>query len=225
MPSHFASHLFTMHSAVEGFLKNHAVVEQLGGHQLAEVQVCRQYSDALAFPIKATFFRNLRQPLFKLDSQGQQIEQWQLGGQILVGWEVGLQSFRQPGSPRILGDSHWLAHIAQRVLYNEPVAFLTKHESQTRLVLGLAQEIVHSRQIKAHFAGEFRLAFFDLEIDHDVTAQSQVVEQQVIKEVLPADLQWVLTSYEREALSELQYEIANVFDQTSLQIPLPHTRA
>jgi hypothetical protein len=59
---------------------------------------------------------------------------------------------------------HWLAHITQSVLYDQPVTFFAKNEAQTGLVLGLAQEIVYSRQIKVHLSCEFRFKFFDLEI-------------------------------------------------------------
>jgi hypothetical protein len=94
--------------------------------------------------------------------------------------------------------------------------FSAKNEAQTGLVFRPPQEIVHSGQIEIHFAGELRLEFFDLEIDHDVAPQSQMVEKQVEKEVLVADCEVILTSNKRETLSKLQHEIANVLDQTSL---------
>src|SRR6266436_1136164 len=103
--------------------------------------------------------------------------------------------------------------------------FFAKDEAQTRLVFRPPQEIVHSGQIKVHFASEFRLEFFDLKIDHDVAAQSQMIEKQIEKEVLVTDFEVILPSNEREAFPKLQHEIANVFDQTSFQIPLLHVRS
>ncbi len=76
--------------------------------------------------------------------------------------------------------------------------FFAKNEAQTGLVFRSPQEIIHSGKIKVHFAGEFWFKFFDLEVDHDITAQSQVIEQQIEKEILVADLEVILTSDERE---------------------------
>lgn len=39
------------------------------------------------------------------------------------------------------------------------------------------------------------------------------------------DFEVILTSNEREAFPKLQHEIANVFDQTSFQVPLLHVRS
>lgn len=77
---------------------------------------------------------------------------------------VGSSDFNRSGNAcvRRRRDPHWLPHITQSVLYDQPVTVFAKNEAQTGLVLGLAQEIVYSRQIKVHLPGEFRFEFFDL---------------------------------------------------------------
>ena len=46
-----------------------------------------------------------------------------------------------------------------------------------------------------------------------------MVEKQVEKVILPGDFEVKLASHKREALSQLQKEIPNVFDQAALEIP------
>jgi hypothetical protein len=88
------------------------------------------------------------------------------------------------------------------------------------LVFRSPQQIIHRGQIKIHLPCEFWFEFFDLEIDHDVATQSQMIKKQVEKEILTADFEVILASNKCEAFPKLQYQIANVLNQTSLQIPL-----
>ena len=52
-----------------------------------------------------------------------------------------------------------------------------------------------------------------------------MIKEQIEKEVLVTDFEVILPSNEREASPKLQHEIANVFDQTSFQVPLLHVRS
>jgi hypothetical protein len=81
-----------------------------------EKTVQRTGASAFAFPIEVVFFRHLRESSFELDSQGEQIEQWEFCGQVFVRRELGLQSFWQSVCETILCDPHWLGDIAQCAL-------------------------------------------------------------------------------------------------------------
>ncbi len=60
----------------------------------------------------------------------------------------------------------------------------------------------------------------DLQLDDDIAAQHELVEQQVNEEVLAADLQVPLASHDGEALSHLQQESLHVCHQATLDLPL-----
>ena len=79
----------------------------------------------------------------------------------------------------------------------------------------MAQEVIHSRQIEVHFAGEFGPELFNFEIDHDIASQAQMIKKQIEKIVLAADFQMVLVSDECKSLAEFQNQVAQMVDQTS----------
>ena len=60
----------------------------------------------------------------------------------------------------------------------------------------------------------------DLQLDHDVAAQPQVVEEHVEIEVLVGDLELNLGTNEGEARSQLQQEVTDVLDQPALELTL-----
>src|SRR4029078_9646084 len=65
----------------------------------------------------------------------------------------------------------------------------------------------------------------DFEVDHDVAAQAQVVEEEIQIEVLLADRQVVLAADEGESDTEFQEERADVADQPALQVALMRLRS
>lgn len=83
------------------------------------------------------------------------------------------------------------------------------------------QQIVHNRQIKVHLARVLGFELFALQVDHDAAMQFHMIKQQVeIKIVFvgraAADLQMVLRTQKRKALSHLHQKIAQMFEQPAL---------
>ena len=52
-----------------------------------------------------------------------------------------------------------------------------------------------------------------------------MIEEQVDEIILPTDFNTVLAADECEALAELEYQRAQMFDQATLQVPFQHTRS
>jgi hypothetical protein len=96
-----------------------------------------------------------------------------------------------------------------------------QYETDRWLVPGLAQPVIHDREIEIHFTGMFRRELFHLEIDHHETPESEVVEEKVEVIFATFDLKQVLSPYKRESHPQLEKEFLNMIYQTLLKIPLP----
>ena len=128
--------------------------------------------------------------------------------------EVLLELVRKRAGELILNDAHRLAGIPQCILDDDLVAPLAQDNADGRLVIRMAQLLVHGRQVKVHLAGELWFEVLDLQLDHHETAQPHVIEEEVEIIVLPAD--------EGEALAEFQNERAQMLDETAFEIALQH---
>ena len=58
-----------------------------------------------------------------------------------------------------------------------------------RLVVGMAHQVVDRREVEVHLARVLGLELGRLEVDDDVAAQLQVIEEEVDVEVLVADVE------------------------------------
>jgi hypothetical protein len=73
--------------------------------------------------------------------------------------------------------------VAQRVFHDRLVRALAQDQPDRRVVLLALDEIVDGGEIEPELADILRLERADLQLDDDVAAQAQLVEQQV--EVMP----------------------------------------
>ena len=87
----------------------------------------------------------------------------------------------------------------------------------------MAKFVIHHAAIEVHFAGVFGLEIAALEVDYHITAQFQMVEQQVDVKILLADIKMILSSNEGKALPELQQKFFQMGDKTSFQFAFVKT--
>lgn len=66
----------------------------------------------------------------------------------------------------------------------------------------------------------FRFEPISLQLDHDVTPQLEVVEEQVQEEVVATDLEMHLAADERKPGTELEQEVGDMLDQRRPDLPL-----
>ena len=78
-----------------------------------------------------------------------------------------------------MGDAHRLAGIAQGIFDDHLVTALAQSNADGRLIVLVSKFIINGREVEVHLACEFRLEVLDLELDHDETAQPQVIEEKV----------------------------------------------
>jgi len=100
--------------------------------------------------------------------------------------QASLQLFWEAFGEPVFGYADGLVDIAERVFGDKPVVRLAKDEADAGLVVGMPQKVVDRREIEVHLAGELRLERFHLQIDHDVSTDLQVVEEEVDVELLVA---------------------------------------
>lgn len=133
-------------------------------------------------------------------------------------FESGGQFFNQAGD--IAGDADGFGHVPQGVLGDDLVARLAQDQADGWLIVRVAEQVVHSREIEIHLAGVLGFEGLGLQVDHDKAAQTKMIEQQVDIVVLAAHFQGNLLADKGEARAQLQQELADVVEQGPLQLPL-----
>ena len=122
--------------------------------------------------------------------------------------EIVRQDLDQAGLP--VGDAQGLGEVAQGVLHDHPVLALAEQQADGGRVVGVAHQVVHGREVQVHVADEGGAERHRLELDDDVPAELEVVEQQVHAEVAIADLEEHLPADEGESGPHLQQEALDV---------------
>jgi len=114
------------------------------------------------------------------------------------------------------GNANWFRHVAQRIFDNHPVPPLAENQPNARLVVRMAQQIVHRRKVEVQLAGILGLEIAALQLNHDERAQTQVVTQQVELKLLPANLNRKLAPHESKTHAQFQEKLPDVLHQGSL---------
>ena len=79
---------------------------------------------------------------------------------------------------------------------------------------------VEGFEVEAELAEVFRLEAADLELDGDEAVQAAMEEQQIEREIPPADLERELGADEAEVAAQLDEEVAELEEQTLMEIRL-----
>src|SRR5436309_6647902 len=87
------------------------------------------------------------------------------------------------------GDSDWALQVPQGVLDDDTVLLAAQEQADGGLISGMAQHVVDGGEIEVQLAHEGRIERDGLELDNDVTAQLQVIKQEVNPEILVADFE------------------------------------
>jgi len=125
----------------------------------------------------------------------------------------------------VIGDAHRLGRATQRIFYHHGVLALAQDHADARSVVGVAKLVVSRRQIEVHLAGELGLELLDFEVDHHEAAQAEMVEEEVDVVILTGHLEVVLAADKGEALSKLEDQGADVFQQAAFKLALRHLGA
>src|SRR3954464_3865877 len=151
----------------------------------------------------------------------------QVGLVHLQAGQAGLELLRAgEGVAQVVGH-HAVARDADRlllplegVLGHQAVLGLAEDEADGGLVVGAAEEVVDGGEIEAHLAGVLGLEVRHLELDDDVAAQVEVVEEEVEEEVPAAHGQRILGADEGEAGAQLEEEATDLLDQPPVEVAL-----
>ena len=135
------------------------------------------------------------------------------GGQAL------LQAFGKPLRKPILRDSDRLSKVTKCVFGYYFVFRLAEYDSDARLVVGVAKQVINGGEIKVHLSAELGFEVLGLEFDDHIGTQSQMVEEQINAEFLASHLERVLAADKREADPKLQEKVAKVIDKGAFQVP------
>ncbi len=111
-----------------------------------------------------------------------------------------------------MGDADGLAKIAQGIFDGDLVALAAEEQADGGLIVGVLHPVVHGGEIEIHFPGEFGLEGFHLEIDHDIAAKAQVIEEEIDIVILSPDFEMDLTPDQREADAQFEQEFLDMFD-------------
>lgn len=84
----------------------------------------------------------------------------------------------------------------------------------------MAEHVVNDVAVEVHLPGVLGLERSPLDLDDDVAAQAQVVEEQVEIEVALLEVQVILAPDERAALTQFDQELLQMGDQSELQLAL-----
>ena len=103
----------------------------------------------------------------------------------------------QPG--HVPGHADRLGQVAQGVFGDRLFSGFAEDQANGRLVIGVTHLVVHRRQVKIHLPGKFRFEPLDFQIDHDVAAEAQVIEEQIDEEFFAVDFEAHLLADEGEA--------------------------
>ena len=123
----------------------------------------------------------------------------------------------QAGLP--VRDAEGLGEVAQGVLYHHVVLALAEQQPDGGRVVGVAHQVVHGGEVPVHLADEGGAERHRLELDDDVPAELEVVEQQVHADVGVANLEEHLPADEGESGPHLQQEALDVIHETLLELP------
>lgn len=117
-------------------------------------------------------------------------------------------------------DTNWLAGTTQSILNHRFVLALAQDDADGRLIVEMAHQIVHCRQVELHLPSVPRTELFHLEINDDKAAQLQVVEEEINEELVAHHLKAILAAHKSEADAKFQKELTDVPNQTALHILL-----
>lgn len=138
-------------------------------------------------------------------------------------WQAWLEIVRQGTGKLIFGDADRLLEATQGVLQQQPVrAFFlaAEDEAHGRLVVRMPQYVVHRIEIEVHLASVLGGKWTSLEVNDQVAAELQVIEEQINVIVLVTDGQSELVTDKSEPGTELNEELAQVGQQGILKLPL-----
>lgn len=97
---------------------------------------------------------------------------------------------------------------------------LAEQETNRWLIIGAFELRVDRRKVEVELSRVLRLERGGFELDDDVALQTRVVEKQIDEELVAADLDAMLTAYEREASAEFEKESCNVPHESVLDVVL-----
>ena len=90
-----------------------------------------------------------------------------------------LQFPRQRAGQLVLGNANGSAHVVQVVFCHDTILLLAEDQTDGGPIVFVAQAVVHGAEVEVHLAGVLRLECAAPELDHEETAQLEVVEQQL----------------------------------------------
>ena len=82
----------------------------------------------------------------------------------------------------------------------------------------MPEEVIDGGEIKVHLAGVFGSELVHLEINNNEASKSEVVKEEIDKEILAFNFEWVLTSNKGEADAELQKKLLEMLDEGGFKI-------
>ena len=132
-------------------------------------------------------------------------------------FEFGRKFLDDLGFP--LGNADWFFEIAKGVLDNQFVFRTTQEKPDRRLVVGVAQQIVNSREIHVHGADKTWIERNGLELHHDVTSEFQMIKKEIEVIIVGGKFEVDLSSYEREACAKFEQKTPDVIDEGLFDFP------
>jgi len=127
--------------------------------------------------------------------------------------------------PLVRGDADRALEALECVLGYQAALGLAEDQADGGLVVGMAEVVVHGGEVEAHLTRVLGQELPHLELHDYIAAQPQVVEEEVEEEVLTVHLQEDLGAHQGEAGAQFQQEVADLGDQSPLQIPLGDVRS
>ena len=102
--------------------------------------------------------------------------------------------------------------------YPDQKGTVTGLVGHARLVISVAEHVIHGREVKVHLARVLRLERPHLQIDNDEASQLQMVEEQVEPEILSSNLQRNLAADESKAYAKFNQELPQVRQEFPFEI-------
>ena len=138
---------------------------------------------------------------------------------LLDGGEIGLEGLGQGLCELVLGDTERARVVPQRVLGDDLVLGLAEDQANRRRVLFVLDLRVDRCHVEAELADVLGAELACFELDDDLGAELEVVEEQVDEEVIASHFQVNLPSDIGEPGAELEEELGDVIDQGLLDLP------
>jgi hypothetical protein len=124
-----------------------------------------------------------------------------------------LQLCRQGIQQLVFSNAQRLSVVAQRVFGDDLVfALAQQYRPMVGAVLGVLDLGIDGSKVKAQLAEMFRFELAALEFDHHVTAQLEMVKQQVNEEFVARHIEQNLPPDEGKARAEFKQEFGDVFE-------------